>query len=118
MTQSTGKNRTLTKITPELALELLEVVDTGRLKGIRDQALLLVIAMGIPLSTVCGLRVVDVLVRNWPEVVDNALRYWLATRPVISSYVFTTFADRGTLTAKPMTTASIRKIVHSYIGEW
>jgi hypothetical protein len=119
MTKSYGINIKYSKITPELAVDLIQLVDTSTLKGTRDHALLLVIATGMNLSDICLLKLADVATHafKWPDAVYTAVYFWCDMRTVQSMFVFTTFARHDVLTATPMTVVSIWEIIHSYTGE-
>jgi integrase len=119
MTKSYGINIKYSKITPELAMDLLPTVNTGTLKGLRDKALLLCIASGLSLSEICALDIHDAALRvpDWPEAIYTAVFDWVEARPVQSAYVFTSFAGRSNPTDQPLTLAGAWRIFHHYTGE-
>ena len=125
-----------TRITPADMRRLQEAPDRTTLKGLRDAALLAVLAgSGLRASEAAGLTVgmirkvgagwlLDVIGKGQSEAREallsaeahRLLLAWLAARPVLSQYVFTAFGGRGEsrATAAPMSATSIWRTVQAY----
>ncbi len=125
-----------TRITPEDMRRLQEAPDRSTLKGLRDAALLAVLAgSGLRASEAAGLTVgmirktnqgllLDVIGKGQSETraallsaeAHRLIGDWIAARPVLAQYVFTAFGGRGEnrVTAEPMSPTSIWRTVQTY----
>lgn len=136
------KKRTKTharvRIEPEDMRKMCDLPNPATLHGLRDRALLHTLASsGLRVHELaslteqqiffsakgCQLRVLG---KNDEEYRDallsqEAYHYiekWLDRRPIVSEYLFTSFAGRGDrLTEKPMTEMSIWRLVKSYAAQ-
>jgi len=128
-----------TRITPADMRRLQDAPDRTTLKGLRDAALLAVLAgSGLRASEAAGLTVgmirkagqgwlLDVIGKGQSEAREallsgeahRLLLTWLAARPVLSQYVFTAFGGRGAsrATGAPMSATSIWRTVQAYAVE-
>jgi integrase/recombinase XerD len=122
-----------TRIAPADMRRLCEAPDPATPRGLRDRALLAVLASsGVRISELCGLQVGNVYQRDGGYFVSvlgkgqavereaplspeayQAIGAWLTARPVLSEYVFTGWAGRGAGRAvpSPLTPAGAWQIV-------
>ena len=124
-----------TRITPEAMRRLCSAPDTTTLLGARDAALLATMASsGLRVAEVATLTVGQILPKGHGFLLSirgkNDLEYreaplsreahglmlhWIGRRPVVSPYVFTSFAGRGQrATAAPLSTVAVWRIVQRY----
>lgn len=125
-----------TRISPTEMRRLCEAPDPPTLRGLRDRALLAVLASsGVRISEACGLLVGNVYARDGGHFVRvlgkgqavtreaplsleayQAVHGWLTARPVLSAFVFTGWAGRGAgrASAAPLTSAGAWQIVTGY----
>ena len=129
------KDNSRTRISPDDMRAMCEKPDTTTLVGLRDKALLLTLASsGLRASELATLQVgqirkhgrgyllsvkgkTDIDYRDAhlsPEAHD-AISAWLHARPVMSEYIFTSFAGRGNrATPEAMSETSVWLIVQRY----
>ncbi len=125
-----------TRITPADMRRLQDAPDRSTLKGVRDAALLAVLAgLGLRASEAASLTVgmirkqgsgwlLDVIGKGQSEAREALLSAeahrlvleWIAARAVLSQHVFTAFGGRGEsrATAAPMSATSIWRTVQTY----
>jgi integrase/recombinase XerD len=124
-----------TKIEPEDMRRLCGLPDTSTAVGLRDAALLATMASsGLRVAEVASLTIGQILRKKNGYLVSvrgkNDLMFrdaplskeayrlimdWIAGRPVMSDYVFTSFAGRGKrATAVPLSTVSAWRIIQGY----
>ncbi len=125
-----------TRITPADMRRLQEAPDRTTLKGVRDAALLAVLAgSGLRASEAASLTVgmirkagqgwlLDVIGKGQSEAREALLSVeahrllleWIAARPVLAQHVFTAFGGRGAnrATGAPMSATSIWRTVQAY----
>lgn len=130
------KHHSRTRISPEDMRRLCESPDTSTLVGKRDRALLATLATsGVRASELATLTVSQIVSKNGgyqllvrgktdveyreaalsPEA-KGLIDGWLASRPVASENVFTSFSGRGDsrATDKPLSESGVWKIVTRY----
>jgi integrase/recombinase XerD len=130
------KTTARTRIAPDAMRTLTDAPDTRTLVGLRDAALLHTLASsGLRVSELANLTQVQIVKsgngyllqvrgKNDAEYRDahlsptayNAIQNWLEARPVVSAYVFTSFAGRGDsrATHEPMTEVAVWQTIKRY----
>lgn len=126
-----------TRISPEDMRRIADAPDKTTLKGKRDAALIAILAgsglraheaAGLPITAIRKQGkgyVIAVLGKGAKEVEDapmntetyNLVMDWIAARPVLSQYIFTSFSGRGgaqRATARPMNPSSIWRTIQEY----
>lgn len=124
-----------TRISPADMRRLCETPNPATMRGLRDRALLHTLAAsGVRISELAGLQVGHIIQRDGGYFVQvlgkgqaepreahltreahSAIRAWLAARPVLSPYVFTSFAGRGNRAqTTPITAAGAWQVIRGY----
>jgi integrase/recombinase XerD len=124
-----------TRISPADMRRLCDTPDPATVRGKRDRALLHTLAAsGVRISELAGLQVGHIIKRDGGYFVQvlgkgqaepreahltreahSAILAWLAARPVLSVYVFTSFAGRGNRAqASPITAAGAWQVVREH----
>jgi integrase/recombinase XerD len=124
-----------TRIKPADMRRLCDTPDPSTIRGKRDRAMLHTLAAsGVRIAELAGLQVghiierdggyfLQVLGKGQDELREahltreahSAILAWLAARPVMSVYVFTSFAGRGARAqATPITTAGAWQVIRGY----
>jgi integrase/recombinase XerD len=115
---------------------LCEAPDSTTPRGLRDRALLAVLASsGVRISELCGLRLGNIYQRDGGYFVSvlgkgqavareahltqeayQAVQAWIAARPVLSEFVFTGWGGRGAgrAASTPITPAGAWKLITGY----
>ena len=129
------KQHARTRITPEAMRRLCSAPDVSTLVGMRDAALLATMASsGLRVAEVASLTVGQILPKGHGFLLSvrgkNDLEYreaplsreahglilqWIGRRPVVSQYLFTSFAGRGQrATGEPLSAVAVWRIVQRY----
>lgn len=124
-----------TRISPADMRRLCDTPNPATMRGLRDRAMLHTLAAsGVRIAELAGLQVGHIVERDGGYFLQvlgkgqaepreahltreahSAILAWLAARPVLSLYVFTSFAGRGNRAqATPITTAGAWQAIRGY----
>jgi integrase/recombinase XerD len=124
-----------TRISPADMRRLCDTPDPSTIRGKRDRALLHTLASsGVRISELAGLQVGHIIKRDGGYFLQvlgkgqaepreahltreahSAILAWLAARPILSAYVFTSFAGRGNRAqTRPITGAGAWQVVREH----